>query len=149
MTIKTHSNRDGLFNCQHHPTLCDKLNGPFYKGKNMLELLISPSHIIVKQFYLATFLAVYSFAVRSVCQGLYSVKVYESYHRLFTCCSFSHYPNNADRFWQWPWPWANQSQHYFQARASRKIKPVWFLTNGVAAWRDELLHVFTLRPKQT
>jgi hypothetical protein len=37
------------------------------------------------------------------------------------------------------WPWANQSQRYFQARASRKIKPVWFLTNGVAAWRDELL----------
>jgi hypothetical protein len=40
------------------------------------------------------------------------------------------------------WPLTNQSQCYFQARPSRKIKPVGFL-NGVAAWRDKLLqHVF-------
>jgi hypothetical protein len=74
------------------------------KGKNMLELLISPrtSHLAAAYYgeavHLATLLAVYTFAVRSVCQGLCSVKVYESYHRLFICCSFSHYPNNADRF---------------------------------------------------
>jgi hypothetical protein len=55
----------------------------------MLELLITPrlGHLAdawsSEAVHLATLLAVYTFAVRSVCQGLYSVKVYESFHRLF------------------------------------------------------------------
>jgi hypothetical protein len=78
----------------------------------MLELLILPCtsprttvrtwHLAVAYYseavHLVTLLTIYTFAVRSVCQGLHTVKVYESYHRLFICCSFSHYPNNADRF---------------------------------------------------
>jgi hypothetical protein len=54
-----------------------------------MELLISPRtwHLAVACYseavHLATLLAVYTFAVRSVCRGLCSVKIYESYHRLF------------------------------------------------------------------
>jgi hypothetical protein len=54
-----------------------------------MELLISPRtwHVTVVYYseavHTATLPAVYTFAVRSVCHGLYSMKVYESYHRLF------------------------------------------------------------------
>jgi hypothetical protein len=65
----------------------------------MLELLILPRttvrtwHLAVAYYseavHLVTLLTIYTFAVRSVCQGLYTVKVYESYHHLFICCSFT------------------------------------------------------------